>query len=136
MNKNILKIFYILACVLIMVNLFFTIWDTFAFDLSDLPTGSKVSTTSSPNGDKLVTVYLVENNAGCGIRVQVKKNKKVENIYWQTGIDYASVKWVSNSVININDVSINIDKGGSYDCRKGYSIFNPGSIEGVMAGTQ
>ncbi len=129
MKNKILASVYILTAVVIAVNSFFAVRDTLYFNMDDLPVGTEIHSEASESGNSILTIYKVENSAGTAIRAQVENGEDVRNLYWQTGLNDVDYGWVDEDVVVINDVSINI-RYGSYDCRKGYSIFTEGAIEG------
>ncbi len=129
MKKKIFMSFYILAALVACVNGFFAVRDTVSFDMKDLPKGVEIHSVASPNGNRVLNVYLVENALGTAIRGEVKNNGKTHNVYWQTGLSDVEYGWIDNDYLIINDVAIDAVKG-SYDCRRGYSIFSEGSVVG------
>lgn len=125
------KIFYIAALFITLVNVFFFVKDAFFFKMSDLPNGKFAASLDSPNGVGKVSMYRVENSLGSAIRVQYNSTdgKKHTNIFWQTDIDNADMEWINDENIKVNNIMINVAKGGYYDCRRGVSIMTEGSIE-------
>ena len=128
--KNIgFKILYVVAVLVIMVNVVFAVYGSLFTDIAELPTGELISSYNSPSGEKLMNVYLVKNNLGCAIRCEIEKADKKYNIFWQTGIDSVEVAWLNNDEIAINDIPLNANDTFGYDCRRGYSLFDEGSLE-------
>ena len=125
------KIFYIAALFMTLVNIFFFVKDSFFFKMSDLPTGKLIATLDSSNGVGTLSMYRVENSLGSAIRVQYNDSagKEHTNVFWQTDIDIADMEWVNDENIMVNNIMINVAKGGYYDCRRGMSIMTEGSIE-------
>ena len=114
-----------------LVNIFFFVKDSFFSKMSDLPTGKLIATLDSSNGVGTLSMYRVENSLGSAIRVQYNDSagKKHTNVFWQTDIDIADMEWVNDENIMVNNIMINVAKGGYYDCRRGMSIMTEGSIE-------
>lgn len=127
-NKALLGI-YLLAALVIAVDLFFNVRDSMRFSMDDLPAGQELYAARSPDGAHTLTVYRVDNTLGIAVRADVRSGGSVRNIYWQTGLDDVDYSWLDNENVMINDVVINVEEG-SYDCRRGYSIFSEGSLEG------
>lgn len=131
MKRNLLRLTYLLAFLVIVANMVFVIRDSMTFSMESLPLGEKLYSIESPAGDKTLTVYCVNNSFGTAIRADVTDGKGVSrNVYWQTGLDGVDSGWINNMVVDINGVELNVEAGAEYDCRKGYSLFSEGSIEG------
>jgi len=87
-----------------------------------LPEGSLISTTQSPNGVYSINCYLIEEGAtnAESIRAELvnheKKLFKTKNIYWQYRTTSTDVEWISDSVVVINDIELEI-KHDTYDYR-------------------
>lgn len=121
---------YILALIVSVVNVVFAIKNTLFYDINELPEGTMISQTPSPSGERVVTVYLVENSVGSGIRAELSINGgKPKNIFWQTGIDKIDVTWADESAIFFNSVPIDGSGKAPYDCRNGKSLFTDGALE-------
>lgn len=131
-TEIILRCVYLLTAAVIIFNLVYSVRDSLFFNLDDLPAGQKILAVNSPEGDKTLTLYLVENSLGTAIRAAVCDTPDGEpyNIYWQTGTDLTDAVWLADGVVQINNVMIDPQNGGTYDCRRGYSLFQEGSFEG------
>lgn len=129
MKKKIFSFVYVLAAVVVAINTFFIVRDSLYFTMDDLPDGEEIYSVASPSGNQVLTVYSVKNSLGTAVRADVRSGGKVRNLYWQTGLSEVDSGWINETTVVINDVEINVKKG-SYDCRRGYSIFSEGSIEG------
>ena len=130
MRTKILKVVYLMAFLIVAINLVFIIRDNSNISMENLPVGEKLYSVDSPAGDKTLTVYCINNSFGTAIRADVKSAAGVRNVYWQTGLDGVNSDWINNMTVDINGVVLNVEAGGKYDCRRGYSIFREGSIEG------
>ncbi len=131
MKKNIaIAAVYILAFVTVVVNLFYSIKGTVFSDINDLPKGEFINSVASPTGENVLNIYRVSNKIGTAVRGELKTPKKTSNIFWQTGLDNVDAVWMDSNVLSINGVTIDAVNGGFYDCRRGISLFQEGSIEG------
>ena len=131
-TKPLFLIIYIITFIITAVNLFFTIKSSLFADISKLPEGEILYTSTSPVGNKALNVYRIENALGTAIRAELIQNNngKTSNVFWQTGIDNVEVYWEDNDVAVINKIPLNVSNGGFYDCRNGVSLFREGAIEG------
>ncbi len=132
MKKNVpFLIVYIIAFIVTFFNLGATIKESLFSDISSLPVGDAIASFSSPNADKVITTYLINNSLGSAVRGEVKfKDGSVRNVFWQTDIENVDIVWQTNNVAVINSIPIDVSKGGYYDCRRGKSLFQSGAIEG------
>ena len=120
---------YILAFLIAVVNIFFTVKNYLIVDINELPTGTLISEASSPSGEKTVKIYRVENSLGTAIRGELVLNGKAQNIFWQTDITDISVHFTNNDTVYFNNVPIIANGKYSYDCRKGTALFTGGALE-------
>lgn len=128
--KNIgFKILYVVAALVIIADIVFAVHGSLFTDISELPTGTLQSSSVSPSGEKTMNIYVVENNLGVAIRGEIEQNNTKYNIFWQTGIDSVSAQWLDNETVMINEIPLNADDTFGYDCRRGYSLFDEGSLE-------
>ncbi len=128
--KNIgFKILYAVTFIVMATELFFGVKSSLFTDIADVPKGTLYSTSSSPSGEKTLNIYVVKNNVGVAVRGEVVKGDDSYNIFWQTGIDSVEAVWIDNDVIMINEIPLNANDTFGYDCRRGYSLFDEGSLE-------
>ena len=128
--KNIgFKIVYIITAIVIMVELGFAIKGSLFTDIAELPTGTLQDSYVSPNGEKVMNIYLIENNLGVAIRGEIVTEEGRHNIFWQTGIDEVEASWANDEYVLINEIPLKADDTFGYDCRRGYSLFDEGSLE-------
>lgn len=108
---------YILIIVCIMLFVTF-VW-YFFFDMNHLPVGKLIFSSTSPGGEYIVNVFICEGNATVAnsIRAEVTCDNMKRNIYWQYDDSLKIVEWISNDVININGVHLDIHKD-KYDWRR------------------
>lgn len=123
------KLLYILTAVVIIVELSFAVHGSLFTDIKKLPKGELSYTSTSPSGEKFMNVYLVKNNIGSAVRVEIVTTNETHNIFWQTDIESVNAHWVDEQFIVINDITINSDDHFGYDSRRGYSLFDEGSLE-------
>lgn len=128
--KNIgFKILYTVTALIILVEMGLCVKESLFTDIAKLPLGTKVNSYSSPSGEKTMNVYLVKNNLGSAVRCEIENADETYNIFWQTGIDSVEVVWLNNDEIAINEIPLNANDKFGYDCRRGYSLFDEGSLE-------
>lgn len=130
--KNIgFRILYIITAIIIIAELSFSVSRTLFTDIEKLPTGTLVSESScvSPSGEKTLNIYLVKNNLGVAIRGEISTDEGSHNIFWQTGIDNVDAMWLNEDTVVINEIPLNANDRFGYDCRRGYSLFDEGSLE-------
>ena len=86
-----------------------------------LPTGELICTSTSPNGDYIIQAYLCDGGATTdqAIRAEVLNNAsgKVRNIYWQYHAYEADIEWLSDTLVRINGVELDV-RTDAYDYRK------------------
>jgi hypothetical protein len=86
-----------------------------------LPTGELICASTSPNGDYSIQAYLCDGGATTdqAIRAEVLNNTsgKVRNIYWQYHAYEADIKWLSDTLVRINGVELDV-RTDAYDYRK------------------
>ncbi|MBQ6885353.1 MAG: hypothetical protein IJN56_06420 [Clostridia bacterium] len=125
------KMLYLITAICIITELCFAVKGGLFTDISKLPTGTLVSESSSvsPSGEKSLNIYVVKNNLGVAIRGEISSPSGVHNIFWQTGIDQVEAKWINDDTVLINEIPLDADDTFGYDCRRGYSLFDEGSLE-------
>lgn len=129
MKKNVFfAILYVLAFVTVAVNMVFTVKETIAPDIDQLPKGTLIVSVDSPEKEMTLNIYLVENSLGKGIRGEVFKDGKRENVYWQTGIEKVNCGWHNKKTVVINSVFLNVVRGDKFDCRSDVSILQTNGL--------
>lgn len=123
------KILYIITAIIVIVELGFAVKGSLFTDIAKLPKGDLSYTSVSPSGEKFMNVYLVKNNVGSAVRVEIVTSDSSHNIFWQTDIETVDARWVDEQLIVINDIKLNSDDHFGYDSRRGYSLFDEGSLE-------
>ena len=123
------KILYAVTAIVVVAELCFAVKGSLFTDISKLPTGTPVSSSTSPSGEKTMNIYLVKNNLGVAIRGEIETNNTKHNIFWQTGIDEVEAVWLNDDTVVINEIPLNADDTFGYDCRRGYSLFDDGALE-------
>ena len=123
------RILYVVTAFIIVVNLFFTIKESIFTDINQLPCGTIKNSIVSPEGNRTLNIYIVQNNLGVAIRGEIYTDDGAHNIFWQTGIDTVEAAWLNNSTVVINEIPLDANDTFGYDCRRGYSLFDEGSLE-------
>ncbi len=123
------KLLYFITAVIIIVELGFAVKGSLFTDISELPAGTLTNTAVSPSGKKEMNIYLIKNNVGVAIRGEITEKGKSHNIFWQTGIDKVEAVWLNEETVMINEIPLNADDTFGYDSRRGYSLFDEGSLE-------
>lgn len=128
--KNIgFKLLYVITAIIIVVELVFSVKGSLFTDIAQLPAGALESSSVSPSGEKTLNIYVVKNNLGAAIRGEISTKDNRYNIFWQTGIDTVEVAWLDDTTVVINEIPLNANDTFGYDCRRGYSLFDEGSLE-------
>lgn len=128
--KNIgFKIIYIVTALIIFAELAFAVKGSLFTNIAELPTGTLKATSVSPSGEKTMNIYVVENNLGVAVRGEIEQKNERHNIFWQTGIDSVDAVWLNDETVVINEIPLSADDTFGYDCRRGYSLFDEGSLE-------
>lgn len=111
-NKILLIIFFI-----IILCMFLGYY--FNKELLFLPKGELLYTIDSPNDYYRANIYYVEggNISADGVRVEVVHNKSKKNIYWSYPETWSEteqwiydIKWIDSNTININGVTLDVNK--------------------------
>lgn len=106
-------VLFFTAGILILINHYF-------FSMSALPAGELIGSSTSPDNEYTINIYLVNTHAtvSYAIRGELKNNKtgRMNNIYWDYRVDKAIVKWESSRMVRINGHLIKIPNG-IYDFR-------------------
>ncbi|MBQ0110730.1 MAG: hypothetical protein KBS41_02235 [Oscillospiraceae bacterium] len=131
MKNKVLNYAVIILCLVItIVNLAFNIYNSFFYNLDDLPQGKFLFPSFSPDL-KTLNIYKVDcPTLGKAVRGELsyeENGKKVtKNIYWEIGTDTAIVSWVDNDTVLINGNNVKIDSG--FDSRRKITIPNAPAI--------
>ena len=125
------KLVYILTALVMIVELSLATKESLFTDISQLPTGTLVQEHPNQSGDKHLNIYFATNNIESAIRGEIKTDSETYNIFWQTGIgvDEVEAEWLGDDIIVINNIKIDANDKFGYDCRRGYSLFDDGSLE-------
>ena len=106
---------------LILLTLFFAIL-LCSCNMGDLPTGKLLSTHISPENTYTINIYLCGGNATTdySIRGEIvyNDNNETKNIYWNYHEETATVEWISDEIVIINDIKLDISKKEIFDWRK------------------
>ena len=108
------KILKPLAAIFVCIGLFFY------WGFARIPEGGTlIDTVASPRNDYTINVFLHENSLSAdAIRCESVNNHNgsTRNIYWNYPEDAAEVKWISEEVVDINGIELNVNKD-KYDFR-------------------
>lgn len=92
------------------------------YDMERLPEGDFLTESTSPDGCYTLKAYVSDGGATTSYAVRGELNfnegkRKPKNIYWQYKMETASIKWVDNDTVIINDVELDVPND-TYDYRK------------------
>lgn len=95
-----------------------TYWFFFV-DTEHLPTGTLIASFPSPDAVYTVNVYECRGNATSAdsLRAEVITNDGTRNIYWQYDDSLRSVEWISENVVSINGIHLDV-LSDMYDWRR------------------
>lgn len=90
----------------------------FFISMDFLPRGERILVSESPGGNQ-IHLYLCNGGAttSYAIRGEAVTDRGVKNIYWQYDETRADVRWLSDEVVSINGVVLNIYED-VYDYRR------------------
>lgn len=126
MKRNVLTVsLFILTFAVIIFNTVFAAVKSLNPDITDLPEGKFMKSSTSPQDKAQIDFYLVENNMGYAVRGELVENCARKNIFWQTGVKTADIRWLSEKSVIINNIPLNI-KTDKFDSRRGTAIFSEG----------
>ena len=119
-NQKFVTVFSFIALAVALVNILFFIKDSLFYDMKVLPDGKLLNTVVSPNLKYSVKIYAIPESGtlDSAIKAEIKETAtgKTRNIYWETGIDSATVSWGAKDTVIINNHPINVIDG-EYDWR-------------------
>ena len=121
-NKKLVIGLIALSIAVSLVNIAFTVKDSYFDNIEYLPEGEFLYSSLSPDGETTVSIYKVSGMKRSAIRgavvsVNEQGERKERNIFWQVGTDNALSGWVDNTTISINDKEVDVLSGGWYDSR-------------------
>ncbi len=119
-------IYYLVAFLVLALNIIFCIKDRFFYSIEDLPEERFLCPAMSVSSDNYVArAYEVVTPEGSGVRVEVTQfdpaTDKVSkrNVYWKVGQSSVTLAWDENEdILYVDSMMLNIAAGDSYDCRK------------------
>lgn len=129
MKNIVFKLVYLITALIMIAEIGVSVTKSLFSDIAELPVGELKTSSASPTGEKTMNIYLVKNNLGAAIRGEIVQNGEKYNIFWQTGIDTVDAVWLNDDTVVINEIPLNADDKFGYDCRRGYSLFDEGSLE-------
>ncbi len=123
-KQRLLTTIYVSAILVTVLNLIGFAKDSFFYNAKTLPQGEFMYASMSPDGNKTVRIFKVENSMGKAIRGELvvlndDGTDTVRNIYWCTHEENAMTGWQSENIVTINDIDIDTtDLDYVYDSRR------------------
>ncbi|MBR2042960.1 MAG: hypothetical protein IJ946_01320 [Clostridia bacterium] len=120
-------VYYVLVFAVFAANMFFYVKDHFFYTMNDLPEGQYLYSSMSPDSNHSAEVYRIETPEGRAIRVELRtfdfSNKEnivssEKNIYWEVNKSVVTVGWENNDVITIDNRTLDLSLGQTYDSRR------------------
>ena len=112
---------YILKAIAVLLAIALILFGILSFFMYRMPTGGELLySTSSPSNKYTIDVYFHHNSLSYdGVRcVAYAENGLMKrNIYWCFPKENVEIKWLSETEVTIDDVTIDIKKD-RYDCRR------------------
>ena len=95
------------------------VYDSFFFNMKQLPEGNFVCNSTSADGRYTVALYKISNSLGEAVRGELTDNKTgtAKNVYWETDTSGDSLAWLNCELININGHVVDITSD-IYDSRR------------------
>ncbi len=125
-RKKAAAVFCVATFLVSLLNTAGFVADSFFYTLRDLPQGKFLYASMSPNGDYTLKIYQVQNDLGVAVRGELirldDENLQPENIYWEVDASHAIAGWLNESVVSINDTSLNVSTGDTFDSRRKLTI--------------
>lgn len=122
------RLLYLITALVVAVNTAAGVWYELFTDIDRLPEGTLAFSVENPTGSRTMNVYVVSNNLGDAVRGEIVDKNESYNIFWQTGIDSVDVYWADEKNIVINNIPLDASDKFGYDCRRGTSLFDEGSL--------
>lgn len=119
-------VYYLFALIVVVANGIYIIKTNYFINIESVPDGEYQYNDFSPKKTTELKVYYVDLAVGESIRVTATNNNVTKNIFWQTGIEDVKIKWKNDSEVIINNISLDLSKDETFDCRSIRSIFNDG----------
>ncbi|MBR6573164.1 MAG: hypothetical protein IKK77_05570 [Clostridia bacterium] len=115
---------YVLAIIVTLFNIVGFIKDSAFYNTKTLPQGEFLYASMSPDGNKTVRIFKVENSIGKAIRGELvilnnDGTDQIRNIYWCVGEDNAMTGWQTGDIVTINNINIDTtDEDYVFDSRR------------------
>lgn len=92
-----------------------------ACSMENLPTGEFVSSHPSPQNTYTLNIYLDGGGATVDFAIRgeivYSDGRPTQNIYWNYHECEATVEWISDEIVVINGIELDVSKGDIYDWR-------------------
>ncbi len=119
--KAIVKTILIVISVVALLMAILVAWVFWQSDIQHVKGQELIAESESPEGTYTVYAYLNNGGATTSFSVlgTVKNNRtgKTRNIYWNYHCDSAKIEWISDQVVSINSVKLDVTTD-AYDYRK------------------
>jgi len=115
-----IKIYSIFIATFLILNL--SACTTIFGSLEKLPKGEYIAEYKSPTEEYTLITYLCSGNATTDYSIRgelvCNSNDEKSNIYWSYHEEDAVVEWISDYIVSINGIELDVSKGQTYDWRK------------------
>ena len=122
------RLLYLITALVVLANTVVSVKNELFTDINHLPEGTLAFSVENPSGSRTMNVYVISNNLGNAVRGEIVDEKESYNIFWQTGIDSVDVHWADDKNVVINNIPLDASDKFGYDCRRGTSLFDEGSL--------
>lgn len=110
MNKVVIIIMQIFLCALLC-----------SCNMNDLPEGELISSHTSPDETYTLNIYLCGGNATTDYSIRGEivycDGSDTKNVYWNYHEKTANIEWISNEIVIINDIQLDISENETFDWR-------------------
>lgn len=116
MKKN----FFLISFIAILFISIFFINKYLNSRILNLPVGTLINESTSPDGKYTIKSYLCDGNATVDYSVRCElltNSKNPKNIYWEYKTNKTLIKWLNNDTVSINGHNLKLPNS-IYDWRK------------------
>lgn len=114
------KKFLFIPIIILILSLIFCINNYLNSRIFNLPVGTFINESTSPDGIYTIKTYLCSGNATVDFSVRgelLTNSKNPKNIYWEYKTNKAKIKWLNNDTVSINGHILKLPNE-IYDWRK------------------